>query len=107
MASAVESSLRSPVVRHLATVFVNRIPWTAAANEIKQHFSQFGTIRKCFLPFEKETGFHKGFCWIGFSSEEELQRTLQQENHFIDGVKVYVHRQTRRRIQDMKKNYLD
>ncbi|XP_074091730.1 SRA stem-loop-interacting RNA-binding protein, mitochondrial [Macrotis lagotis] len=98
---AAETSLRSPAVRHLATVFVNRIPWTAAANEVKEYFSQFGTIRRCFLPFEKETGFHKGFCWVGFSSEEELQRTLQQENHFIDGVKVHVQRQ-RNRHQEME-----
>lgn len=26
--------------------------------------------------------------WIQFSSEEELQNALQQENHVIDGVKV-------------------
>ncbi|XP_020841826.1 SRA stem-loop-interacting RNA-binding protein, mitochondrial [Phascolarctos cinereus] len=90
---ATELAFRSSAVRHLATIFVNRIPWTATANEVKEHFSQFGTIRRCFLPFEKETGFHKGFCWIGFSSEEELERALQQENHFIDGVKVDVQRQ--------------
>uniref|UniRef100_A0A7N4NH34 SRA stem-loop interacting RNA binding protein n=1 Tax=Sarcophilus harrisii TaxID=9305 RepID=A0A7N4NH34_SARHA len=66
--------------------------------EIKEHFSQFGNVKRCFLPFEKDTGFHKGHCWVGFSSEEELQRVLQQENHFIDGVNVIVQRQRR----DMK-----
>ncbi|XP_043840121.1 SRA stem-loop-interacting RNA-binding protein, mitochondrial [Dromiciops gliroides] len=103
---AAEMSLRSPAVRHLATIFVNRIPWTAAANEIKEHFSQFGTVKRCFLPFEKETGFHKGFCWVGFSSEEELQRALHQESHVIDGVKVYVHRQ-KHRPQDMREQNND
>ncbi|XP_036590912.1 SRA stem-loop-interacting RNA-binding protein, mitochondrial-like [Trichosurus vulpecula] len=99
--AAVQAPFRSTAVRYLATIFVSRIPWTAAANELKEHFSQFGTVRRCFLPFEKDTGFHKGCCWIGFSSEEELQRTLQQESHFIDGVKVHVQRQRHRR-QDVK-----
>uniref|UniRef100_F6SG47 RRM domain-containing protein n=1 Tax=Ornithorhynchus anatinus TaxID=9258 RepID=F6SG47_ORNAN len=56
-------------------------------SEIKEHFSQFGHIRRCLLPFDKETGFHRGFCWVGFSSEEELQNALQHESHLIDGVK--------------------
>lgn len=28
--------------------------------------------------------------WIQFSSEEELQNVLQQENHILDGVKVNI-----------------
>ncbi|XP_051833468.1 SRA stem-loop-interacting RNA-binding protein, mitochondrial [Antechinus flavipes] len=98
---AAATYLRStPTGRYLVTAFVNRVPWTAASKEIKEHFSQFGNVRRCFLPFEKDTGFHKGHCWVGFSSEEELQRALQQENHFIDGVKVIVQRQRYR--QDVK-----
>ncbi|XP_028916268.1 SRA stem-loop-interacting RNA-binding protein, mitochondrial [Ornithorhynchus anatinus] len=83
--------LRGPVL------FVTRLPWTAATGEIKEHFSQFGHIRRCLLPFDKETGFHRGFCWVGFSSEEELQNALQHESHLIDGVKLYVQRQQYRK----------
>ncbi|KAL2789651.1 SRA stem-loop-interacting RNA-binding protein, mitochondrial isoform 2 precursor, partial [Daubentonia madagascariensis] len=36
---------------------------------------------------DKETGFHKGLGWVQFSTEEQLQNALQQENHIIDGVK--------------------
>ncbi|XP_043856231.1 SRA stem-loop-interacting RNA-binding protein, mitochondrial-like [Dromiciops gliroides] len=103
---AAEVSLHSPTVQYLATIFVNRIPWMVAANEIKEHFSQFGTVRRCFLPFEKETGFHKGFCWVGFSSEE-LQRALHQESHVIDGVKVYIDCQKHRRQNMREKNNLN
>uniref|UniRef100_A0A6I8NNC2 RRM domain-containing protein n=1 Tax=Ornithorhynchus anatinus TaxID=9258 RepID=A0A6I8NNC2_ORNAN len=71
-----------------------RLPWIS---EIKEHFSQFGHIRRCLLPFDKETGFHRGFCWVGFSSEEELQNALQHESHLIDGVKLYVQRQQYRK----------
>ncbi|KAG6932806.1 SRA stem-loop interacting RNA binding protein, partial [Chelydra serpentina] len=42
------------------------------------------------LPFDKETGFHKGFCWVGFSSEEALCNALQKESHSLEGVKLQV-----------------
>ncbi|KAM6171015.1 SRA stem-loop-interacting RNA-binding protein, mitochondrial [Erethizon dorsatum] len=81
-------ALRTGVNRPVA--FVRKIPWTAAANELREHFAQFGHVRKCTVPFDKETGFHRGLGWIQFSSEEELQNAMQHENHIIDGVKVHV-----------------
>ncbi|XP_054986966.1 SRA stem-loop-interacting RNA-binding protein, mitochondrial [Sorex araneus] len=89
-ASAARSALaaRASVSRHVA--FVRKIPWTAAANELREHFAQFGHVRKCTLLFNKETGFHRGMAWVHFSTEEELHNALQQENHIIDGVKIHV-----------------
>nr|KAF6487500.1 SRA stem-loop interacting RNA binding protein [Rousettus aegyptiacus] len=89
-ASAVRGAmaLRTSTGRPIA--FVRKIPWTAASSELREHFAQFGHVRKCTLPFDKETGFHRGMGWIHFSSEEELQNALQQENHVIDGVKVNI-----------------
>uniref|UniRef100_A0A673MZY0 SRA stem-loop interacting RNA binding protein n=1 Tax=Sinocyclocheilus rhinocerous TaxID=307959 RepID=A0A673MZY0_9TELE len=57
-------------------VFVSKVPWT------------FGQVKKCLLPFDKETGFHRGFCWIGFTTEEGLQNALQKDPHIIEGAKV-------------------
>ncbi|XP_004624775.1 SRA stem-loop-interacting RNA-binding protein, mitochondrial [Octodon degus] len=81
-------ALRAGVNRPVA--FVRKIPWTAATNELKEYFAQFGHVRKCIVPFNRETGFHRGLGWVQFSSEEELQNAIQHENHIIDGVKVHV-----------------
>uniref|UniRef100_A0A2K6LJX3 RRM domain-containing protein n=1 Tax=Rhinopithecus bieti TaxID=61621 RepID=A0A2K6LJX3_RHIBE len=67
-----------------SVAFVRKIPWTAASSQLKEYFAQ------CIVPFDKETGFHRGLGWVQFSSEEELQNALQQEYHIIDGVKVQV-----------------
>lgn len=67
--------------------------------ELREHFAQFGHVRKCTVPFDKETGFHKGMGWIHFSSEEELHNALQQENHIIDGVKLHVQPQKPKALQ--------
>ncbi|KAL4667271.1 hypothetical protein H8959_005960 [Pygathrix nigripes] len=72
-------ALRRNIDRSVA--FVRKIPWTAASSQLKEYFAQFGHVKKCIVPFDKETGFHR---------EEELQNALQQEYHIIDGVKVQV-----------------
>uniref|UniRef100_A0A8P0NWS7 SRA stem-loop-interacting RNA-binding protein, mitochondrial n=2 Tax=Canis lupus familiaris TaxID=9615 RepID=A0A8P0NWS7_CANLF len=81
-------ALRTRIGRRVA--FVRKIPWTAASSELREHFAQFGHVRKCTVPFDKETGFHRGMGWVHFSSEEDLQNALQQEKHIIDGVKVII-----------------
>uniref|UniRef100_A0ABI7Y036 SRA stem-loop interacting RNA binding protein n=1 Tax=Felis catus TaxID=9685 RepID=A0ABI7Y036_FELCA len=86
-ASAVRGAMALRTSASRPVAFVRKIPWTAASSELREHFAQFGHIRKCIIPFDKETGFHRGMGWIQFSSEEELQNALQQENHIIDGVK--------------------
>uniref|UniRef100_F7C6N9 SRA stem-loop interacting RNA binding protein n=1 Tax=Equus caballus TaxID=9796 RepID=F7C6N9_HORSE len=68
-------------------------------SELREHFAQFGHVRKCIVPFDKDTGFHRGMGWIQFSSEEELQNALQQENHVIDGVKLHVQAQRPKVLQ--------
>ncbi|XP_022432138.1 SRA stem-loop-interacting RNA-binding protein, mitochondrial isoform X2 [Delphinapterus leucas] len=92
-AVALRTNIRRPVA------FVRKIPWTAASSELREHFSQFGHVRKCTVPFDKETGFHRGMGWIQFSSEEELHNALQQENHVIDGVKLHVQVQKPKALQ--------
>ncbi|XP_066483939.1 SRA stem-loop-interacting RNA-binding protein, mitochondrial [Tiliqua scincoides] len=82
--------------RRLFEVFVARLPWTVSANEIREHFAQFGSVKKCLLPFDKETGFHKGFCWVGFSTEEGLKNALQKDSHILEGVKLDVKHQRSR-----------
>uniref|UniRef100_A0A2R8M2T8 SRA stem-loop-interacting RNA-binding protein, mitochondrial n=1 Tax=Callithrix jacchus TaxID=9483 RepID=A0A2R8M2T8_CALJA len=87
-------ALRRNVSRPVA--FVRKIPWTAASSQLREHFAQFGHIKRCIVPFDKETGFHRGMGWVQFSSEEELQNALQQENHIIDGVKESLFRDAER-----------
>ncbi|XP_035984596.1 SRA stem-loop-interacting RNA-binding protein, mitochondrial [Fundulus heteroclitus] len=84
-------------------VFVSRIPWTIASKEMKEYFGQFGQVKRCFLPFDKETGFHRGFCWVGFSSEEGLNNALQKDPHVIEGARLQVQR-NRRPFEGQKSN---
>ncbi|CAN9504184.1 unnamed protein product [Ophioblennius macclurei] len=76
-------------------IFVSKVPWTVATKEMREYFTQFGHVKKCLLPFDKETGFHRGFCWVGFSSEEGLNNALQKDPHVLDGSRLQVQRNKR------------
>ncbi|XP_039390761.1 SRA stem-loop-interacting RNA-binding protein, mitochondrial [Mauremys reevesii] len=90
--------------RRVFELFVSRIHWTLSTKELRNYFAQFGTVRKCMLPFDKETGFHKGFCWVGFSSEEGLRNALQKESHILDGIKFQVQQQKPRSFRSQYTN---
>ncbi|XP_071770454.1 SRA stem-loop-interacting RNA-binding protein, mitochondrial [Centroberyx gerrardi] len=76
-------------------VFVSKVPWTIASKEMREYFGQFGHVKKCLLPFDKETGFHRGFCWIGYSTEEGLNNALQKDPHVLEGARLQVQRNRR------------
>ncbi|XP_060788921.1 SRA stem-loop-interacting RNA-binding protein, mitochondrial [Neoarius graeffei] len=76
-------------------LFVSKVPWTVATKEIKEYFGQFGQVKKCLLVFDKDTGFHRGFCWVSYSSEEGLQNALQKEPHVMEGSRLLVQKNRR------------
>ncbi|XP_008314715.1 SRA stem-loop-interacting RNA-binding protein, mitochondrial [Cynoglossus semilaevis] len=92
--------------RKVTAMFVSKIPWTVSSKELREHFGKFGKVRMCRLPFDKETGFHKGFCWIQFNKEEELVKTLQ-EKHMLEGRKINVQRNIGNSFETEKGNYHD
>ncbi|XP_068048833.1 SRA stem-loop-interacting RNA-binding protein, mitochondrial isoform X1 [Anomalospiza imberbis] len=74
--------------RRLFNIFVAEIPWTVSSKELKEYFSQFGLVQRCQLPFDRDTGFHRRYCWIKFSTAEEVQNVLQKDSHILEGSKL-------------------
>ncbi|XP_030921039.1 SRA stem-loop-interacting RNA-binding protein, mitochondrial, partial [Geospiza fortis] len=64
--------------------------------ELKEYFSQFGSVQRCQLPFNRDTGFHRRYCWIKFSTPEEVQNVLQKDPHILEGSKLALKQQIRR-----------
>ncbi|XP_059208511.1 SRA stem-loop-interacting RNA-binding protein, mitochondrial [Centropristis striata] len=76
--------------RRACELFVSKIPWTIANKELKEYFMQFGPVQRAFLSFNQDTGFHKGYGWVGFKTEEGMNKALKNESHILDGEKIYV-----------------
>ncbi|NXO03332.1 SLIRP protein, partial [Rhinopomastus cyanomelas] len=72
----------------LFEIFVAEVPWTVASKELKEYFSQFGSVQRCYLPFDKDTGFHRSYGWIQFSTHEDVQNVFQKNTHILEGAKV-------------------
>ncbi|XP_062431894.1 SRA stem-loop-interacting RNA-binding protein, mitochondrial [Rhea pennata] len=86
--------------RKLFDIFVAEVPWTVSSKELKEYFSQFGSVQRCRLPFDRDTGFHKRYCWIKFSTPEDVQNVFQKDSHILEGAKLSLRQQRgRRRIQ--------
>ncbi|NXH98923.1 SLIRP protein, partial [Pachycephala philippinensis] len=88
--------------RRLFDIFVAEIPWTVSSKELKEYFSQFGSVQRCQLPFDRDTGFHRRYCWIKFSTPEEVQNALQKDSHILEGSKLTLKQQIRRRRSQRK-----
>ncbi|XP_009317787.1 PREDICTED: SRA stem-loop-interacting RNA-binding protein, mitochondrial [Pygoscelis adeliae] len=70
--------------------------------ELKEYFSQFGSVQRCQLPFDKDTGFHRRYCWIKFSTPEDVQNVFQKDSHILEGAKLTLKQQSRRRRSQRK-----
>uniref|UniRef100_A0A8C8EAJ9 SRA stem-loop interacting RNA binding protein n=1 Tax=Otus sunia TaxID=257818 RepID=A0A8C8EAJ9_9STRI len=81
--------------RRFFDIFVADVPWTVSSKELKEYFSQFGSVQRCQLPFDKDTGFHKRYCWIKFSTPEDVQNVFQKDSHILEGAKVIPQRSHR------------
>ncbi|NXY19762.1 SLIRP protein, partial [Atrichornis clamosus] len=88
--------------RQLFDIFVAEVPWTVSSKELKEYFSQFGSVQRCQLPFDKDTGFHKRYCWIKFATPEDVQNVLQKDSHILEGSKLALKQQIHRRRSQRK-----
>ncbi|XP_017687005.1 PREDICTED: SRA stem-loop-interacting RNA-binding protein, mitochondrial isoform X2 [Lepidothrix coronata] len=46
---------------------------------------------------DRDTGFHRRYCWIKFSTPEDVQNVLKKDSHILEGSKLTLKQQTRRR----------
>ncbi|XP_064006769.1 SRA stem-loop-interacting RNA-binding protein, mitochondrial [Pogoniulus pusillus] len=88
--------------RRLFDIFVTQLPWTVSSKEVKEYFSQFGSVQRCQLPFDRDTGFHRRYCWIKFSSAQDVQNVFQKDSHILEGAKLILKRQSQRRYDQRK-----
>ncbi|XP_009472817.1 PREDICTED: SRA stem-loop-interacting RNA-binding protein, mitochondrial [Nipponia nippon] len=51
---------------------------------------------------DKDTGFHKRYCWIKFSTQQDVQNVFQKDSHILEGAKLALKQQPRRRRSQRK-----
>lgn len=55
-----------------ATAYVGNLPYSATEEQIRELFEAYGTVKRIFLPTDRNTGNPKGFGFVTLGSREEM-----------------------------------
>ena len=58
------------------TIYVGNLSFDAEVEDVKQLFSQYGQLRQCSLPLDRDTGRKRGFAFVELSNETEETKAI-------------------------------
>lgn len=61
-------------------------------DELRRHFSRFGTVSEVLVPVNKHTARPRGFAFLRYASMKERENAVVAGDHFICGFRVSVER---------------
>ncbi|PAA48961.1 hypothetical protein BOX15_Mlig010850g1 [Macrostomum lignano] len=64
-------------------LFVGGLSWETTESLMKDYFSQFGAVRTCTIKVDKATGHSRGFGFVIFDNESDLDAVLSQSEHWL------------------------
>ena len=62
------------------TIFIGNLSWETEVEDLEQLFSNYGVVKKCYLPLDRETGRKRGFAFVDlndYNSEKKAIDDLQ------------------------------
>jgi len=66
-------------------MFVGGLDWGTTEESLSAYFSSYGQIDNCNVITDRETGRSKGFAFVVFADQNEMESALQAGTHNIDG----------------------
>ncbi|KAI1715181.1 RNA recognition motif domain-containing protein [Ditylenchus destructor] len=70
------------------TLIVKNLSPNTTNESLREYYSRFGQLTQCNVKFDQETGQSRGFGFVTFSSQKEMDSAIKAEPHIIDGVRV-------------------
>lgn len=68
-------------------LFVRNLPYTATEDDLREHFSKFGSVSQAHLVVDKETKRSKGIAYILYALPESAARALEDlDNSIVFGM---------------------
>ena len=72
-------------------MFVGNLSWNLTSDDLRQLFSEFGTVEDALVLTDKFSGRSKGFGFVTMSTDEEAQAAIDGLNEReVDGRKIVV-----------------
>ena len=73
-------------------VYVGNLNYKLTEDDLKDYFSQCGTVEDVKIITDFNTGQSKGFAFITFSSEEEMESAIEKNGEELEGRKLFVNK---------------
>ena len=58
------------------TIYVGNLSFDAEVADVQQLFGEYGTVSKCSLPLDRDTGRKRGFAFVEMASEAEESKAI-------------------------------
>ena len=58
------------------TIFIGNLSWETEVEDLEQLFSNYGVVKKCYLPLDRETGRKRGFAFVDMGDDAQEQKAI-------------------------------
>ena len=58
------------------TIYVGNLSFQAEREDLLDLFGQYGEVRQCSLPLDRETGRKRGFAFVELNNDESEQKAI-------------------------------
>ncbi len=58
------------------TIYIGNLSFQAEQEDLLDLFSQYGEVKQCSLPLDRETGRKRGFAFVEMAKDEEEQKAI-------------------------------
>ncbi len=58
------------------TIYVGNLSFDAEVEDLQHLFAEYGTVKKCSLPLDRETGRKRGFAFVEMASASEEDKAI-------------------------------
>ncbi|MFM7732056.1 MAG: RNA recognition motif domain-containing protein [Cyanobium sp.] len=58
------------------TIYVGNLSFDAEAEDVQNLFAEYGEVRKCSLPLDRDTGRKRGFAFVEMADEASEQKAI-------------------------------
>lgn len=59
------------------SVYVGNLPYSVTEAEMTEVFGEYGTVKRVYLPTDRESGRMRGFGFVEMSSESEEDKVIE------------------------------
>ena len=74
----------------MAKIYVGNLPFSASEADVRQLFSQHGTVESVSLPTDRETGRPRGFGFVEMSQADAARAIQNLNGHDMNGRQLRV-----------------